>query len=147
MSLNPHQLRDERRRGRIKASIGPGRKILYTRSQLLDYLDARRWKCDLHHPAPNPRRPRSVVLHVVVEVVYDECPSAITSFASAERNGVATFPPYNRDAERSVLGSMLRDNDVIDQIALVLRISDFYTNAHQKIYTAIVQLYRLWRQG
>src|SRR5207253_9815042 len=44
LSLRPHQLRDERLRGRIKASMGPGRKILYARQDLLDYLTSRRWE-------------------------------------------------------------------------------------------------------
>ncbi len=44
LSLHVHQLRDERLRGRIKASIGPGRKILYCRQDLCDYLAARRWE-------------------------------------------------------------------------------------------------------
>jgi hypothetical protein len=44
LSLHPHQLRDERLRGRIEASVGPGRKVLYTREQLLAYLAARRWQ-------------------------------------------------------------------------------------------------------
>lgn len=35
-------LRDERRRGRIKASK-VGRKIRYTRGQILEYLDSRTW--------------------------------------------------------------------------------------------------------
>jgi hypothetical protein len=43
LSLNQHQLRDERLRGSIEASVGPGRRILYTRDQLLQYLAARRW--------------------------------------------------------------------------------------------------------
>ncbi len=44
LSLHPHQLRDERLRGRVKASIGPGRKILYSRGDLLVYLRSRRWE-------------------------------------------------------------------------------------------------------
>jgi hypothetical protein len=44
LGLNDHQLRDERHRGRIMASVGPGRKILYLRSDLLDYLMRRRWE-------------------------------------------------------------------------------------------------------
>jgi hypothetical protein len=44
LSLHPHQLRDERLRGRIKASLGPGRKILYSREDLLEYLRSRRWE-------------------------------------------------------------------------------------------------------
>jgi hypothetical protein len=44
LSLKPHQLRDERRRGRIHASIGPGHKILYSRDDLTRYLSSRRWQ-------------------------------------------------------------------------------------------------------
>lgn len=44
LSLEPHQLRDERRRGRIGASVGPGRKILYSKADLLTYLASRRWE-------------------------------------------------------------------------------------------------------
>jgi hypothetical protein len=43
LSLHPHQLRDERRRGRVEASVGPGMKLLYTRQDLLTYLSRRRW--------------------------------------------------------------------------------------------------------
>src|SRR5262249_37287189 len=38
LALEPHQLRDERRRGRVTASVGPGRKILYSRGDLTRYL-------------------------------------------------------------------------------------------------------------
>lgn len=38
LSLNPHQLRDERIRGRIRASQIVGRKIRYQREDLLKYL-------------------------------------------------------------------------------------------------------------
>lgn len=44
LSLESHQLRDERLRGRIKASMGPGGKILYTRQNLIDYLASRPWR-------------------------------------------------------------------------------------------------------
>ena len=46
LSLQVHQLRDERLRGRIKASVGAGRKVLYSRQDLLDYLAARCWEAD-----------------------------------------------------------------------------------------------------
>ena len=42
LGLAPHQLRDERRRGRIQASQVVGRRERYTRQDLLDYLMARR---------------------------------------------------------------------------------------------------------
>jgi hypothetical protein len=44
LGLQPHQLRDERRRGRIQASEVVGRRIRYMRQDLLDYLQGRRWK-------------------------------------------------------------------------------------------------------
>jgi replicative DNA helicase len=50
------------------------------------------------------------------------------------------LPPYSRDAERSVLGSMLRDNDVIDDVVHIVREGSFYLDAHQKIFNAIVAL-------
>ena len=53
------------------------------------------------------------------------------------------LPPHNRDAERSVLGSMLRDNGVIGDVVQILQRAgeDFYADAHRKIYQAIVALY------
>lgn len=50
------------------------------------------------------------------------------------------LPPQNREAEQSVLGSMLRDNSCIDSILQILREEDFYADAHQKIFQTIVQL-------
>ncbi|MHB1423315.1 MAG: helix-turn-helix domain-containing protein [Gemmataceae bacterium] len=43
LSLHTHQLRDARLRGEIQASVGPGRKILYARGDLVEYLAGRRW--------------------------------------------------------------------------------------------------------
>jgi hypothetical protein len=43
LSLQPYQLRDERLRGRIAASVGPGRRVLYRRADLENYLLGRRW--------------------------------------------------------------------------------------------------------
>jgi replicative DNA helicase len=51
------------------------------------------------------------------------------------------LPPHSRDAERSVLGSLLRDNGVIGDVLQILRNENFYTDAHQKIFSAIVTLY------
>jgi replicative DNA helicase len=58
-----------------------------------------------------------------------------------EPQGTDRLPPQNRDAERSVLGSLLRDNGVIGDIALILRAENFYADAHQKIYQAVLSLY------
>jgi len=42
LGLNPHQLRDERRRGNIGASQVVGRRVRYSRDDLLAYLASRR---------------------------------------------------------------------------------------------------------
>lgn len=44
LSLNRHQLRDERIDGRIKASTTRGGKIRYLKSDLLEYLERNRWR-------------------------------------------------------------------------------------------------------
>jgi replicative DNA helicase len=51
------------------------------------------------------------------------------------------LPPQNLEAERSVLGSMLLDNDVLHEIVPILGVSDFYRDVHQTIYQAIRDLY------
>lgn len=59
---------------------------------------------------------------------------------SAEQ-GSDRLPPQNRDAERSVLGSMLRDNSVIGDVVQILREESFYTDGHRKIFRGITILY------
>jgi replicative DNA helicase len=54
--------------------------------------------------------------------------------------GPERLPPQNLDAERSVLGSMLRDNQIISDVVNVVRVEHFYTDAHQKIFQAILTL-------
>jgi replicative DNA helicase len=60
---------------------------------------------------------------------------------SGEPAGPDRLPPQSREAERSVLGSMLRDNQVISDVVQLVRTEDFYADAHQKIFQAILSLY------
>ncbi len=57
-----------------------------------------------------------------------------------DRDAPDRLPPQSREAERSVLGSLLRDNSVFDEVVLRLRADQFYADAHQKIFLAIVAL-------
>ncbi len=57
-----------------------------------------------------------------------------------DRDAPDRLPPQSREAERSVLGSMLRDNAVIDDVTLKLRADQFYADAHQKIFLAVLAL-------
>lgn len=48
--------------------------------------------------------------------------------------------PHNLDAERSVLGAVLVHNDAYESAAPVIAASDFYRDAHRRIWIAIVDL-------
>lgn len=51
-------------------------------------------------------------------------------------------PPYNREAEESVLGAMLLSRDAIESAAEIgLTAADFYAPAHQSIFLAIFAAY------
>jgi replicative DNA helicase len=56
--------------------------------------------------------------------------------------GSDRLPPQSRDAERSVLGSMLRDNLAINDLMNLVFPDNFYFDAHQKICQAIYDIYR-----
>jgi len=58
-----------------------------------------------------------------------------------ENEGAERLPPQSRDAERSTLGSMLRDNGVIGDVVQIIHQENFYTDAHQKIFQGIRTLY------
>jgi len=51
------------------------------------------------------------------------------------------LPPQNVEAEQSVLGSLLIDPDAIIKVGSFLRSEDFYREAHQAIYAAILALH------
>ncbi len=48
--------------------------------------------------------------------------------------------PHNTDAERSVLGAILLDNRVLDEIASMIRPTDFFRESHRLIYKAILDI-------
>jgi replicative DNA helicase len=48
--------------------------------------------------------------------------------------------PHNLEAEKGVLGGILRDPDELPTVQQLLRPENFYLDAHQKIYAAILEL-------
>jgi len=50
------------------------------------------------------------------------------------------LPPQSLDAERGVLGSLLIDPELCDEVALLLRADDFYSDAHAKIFHHMVAM-------
>jgi replicative DNA helicase len=49
-------------------------------------------------------------------------------------------PPQNIEAEQSILGGILLDNQALNAVLEIMTQSDFYSDAHRKIFTAIVEL-------
>ncbi|MDD2766309.1 MAG: replicative DNA helicase [Candidatus Moranbacteria bacterium] len=50
-------------------------------------------------------------------------------------------PPHNLEAETSVLGSLMLDKDAVIKIADLLKVGDFYKDAHNLIYETMLTLY------
>ncbi len=51
------------------------------------------------------------------------------------------LPPHNEEAEQSVIGSILMDNDAINAVVGLLRPEFFYKASHRAIYKAILELH------
>ncbi|MFN0054618.1 MAG: replicative DNA helicase [Planctomycetales bacterium] len=51
------------------------------------------------------------------------------------------LPPQNLEAEKGLIGSILFDNHVIDDVADRLRPDHFYLDSHKRIYQAILRLH------
>lgn len=63
-----------------------------------------------------------------------------TSGSGASSSG-AKIPPQNLEAEQSIIGSLMLDQEAWDQVADLLVATDFYKPAHQKIFTTIAELH------
>ena len=48
--------------------------------------------------------------------------------------------PNNIEAEQSVIGSILLNNEIFDEINMLLNSKNFYDPMHQKIFNAIEKL-------
>ena len=51
------------------------------------------------------------------------------------------LPPQSLEAEKAVLGSLLLDPQVCDEVALVLRPDDFYADANQRLYRNLMAMH------
>ncbi len=50
-------------------------------------------------------------------------------------------PPQNLEAEQSIIGGILLDNNALNNVLEILGAGDFYSEAHRKIFSAILELY------
>jgi hypothetical protein len=68
--------------------------------------------------------------------VQRESSSAEVKFATSG----GRVPPHDAEAEISVLGCVLLDNEALHAVLEVLRPGDFYRKAHDTIFTSMLQL-------
>ncbi len=52
------------------------------------------------------------------------------------------IPPQDIEAEKAVLGSMMKSQDAVSDVIDRLKADDFYLKEHQQIYQAMVEMYR-----
>src|SRR5215510_14751485 len=50
------------------------------------------------------------------------------------------IPPQNLEAEASVLGAILLENEAINRALEIVKPQDFYRESHQKIFRAMMEL-------
>lgn len=55
-------------------------------------------------------------------------------------------PPHSPEAEKGVLGSLLLDPRVCDDVALVLRPEEFYSPAYRKVYECMLDMHNSGKQ-
>ena len=55
-------------------------------------------------------------------------------------NNISNKSPANIEAEQALIGSILVNNDIIDEVSTIINSSIFYDPAHVKIYEVIESL-------
>jgi replicative DNA helicase len=65
----------------------------------------------------------------------------LSSRVVAEPSLGAHVPPYNLEAEESVLGACLLSKEAVANVLEVVRPDDFYKPAHTEMFNAMLELY------
>ncbi|KAF0144587.1 MAG: replicative DNA helicase [Nitrospirae bacterium] len=60
-----------------------------------------------------------------------------------KKNDIAAdkLPPQNIEAEQSILGAIMIENDALPKVIEVISREDFYKESHRKIYDAMIELF------
>ncbi|MGF7184052.1 replicative DNA helicase [Desulfitispora alkaliphila] len=60
--------------------------------------------------------------------------------SAGEGSRLSKVPPHNLEAEQSVLGAMMIDKEAVYSVMEILSVGDFYRDAHNILYEAIMNL-------
>ena len=66
----------------------------------------------------------------------------VSRFQIEKDPSLQRIPPHNLEAEESLISGILIDNSTLLDILEILSPEDFYKTVHQKIFSAIVDLFR-----
>ena len=69
-----------------------------------------------------------------------QTPQTLRSDSSDAQLLALKVPPHSVEAEQSLLGGLLLDNQAFDRIADLVSPQDFYRDDHRRIYRHIVKL-------
>ena len=72
-------------------------------------------------------------------------PSRNRDDSRGHTNSAAKIPPQNIDAEVSLLGAVLIDEDVLTRVSDVIHVDDFYDKRHTAIFGGMLKLYESHR--
>ena len=64
----------------------------------------------------------------------------MSEISNIKKNNLENKQPSNLEAEQALLGSILVNNDIIDEISMIVNSKTFYDPAHVKIYEVITSL-------
>ncbi|MBX3436571.1 MAG: replicative DNA helicase [Planctomycetaceae bacterium] len=67
--------------------------------------------------------------------------------SDSPKNFLDRLPPQDLEAERSVLGSCLLQNNVIDDVLTLVRGNYFYSDGHQKLFAAMLRMHEQGIRG
>lgn len=65
----------------------------------------------------------------------------LMSAAKAKTSANGKVPPQSLDAEKSLIGAVLIDDNVLADVSDKLRAADFYDKSHETIYASMMRLY------
>lgn len=66
--------------------------------------------------------------------------------STLDRPLIERAPPHSMEAEKGVLGSLLLDPRMCDDVALVVRPDDFYSPSHRKIFEHMLEMHNAGKQ-
>jgi replicative DNA helicase len=72
-----------------------------------------------------------------------KCPEKVIMLSKNQESDLLKYkmPPHNLEAEQTILGGILINNDALNQVVDILSSEDFYRESHAHIYEGMLSLY------